>query len=56
MMAVPLSLRPVMVFVHDKDQRLFAAFQQNALQRIDVGDPAEVAFDAIPGKAFGAPV
>ena len=52
MMAVPLPLRPVMVFVHAEDQRLTAAFQQNALQRINVGDPAEVAFDAIPGRVF----
>ncbi len=52
MMAVPLPLRPVMVFVHAEDRRLTAAFQQNALQRINVGDPAEVAFDAIPGRVF----
>src|SRR5882672_6557205 len=56
MMAVPLPLRPVMVFIHAEDQRLFAAFQQNALQRINVGDPAEVAFDAIPGQVFKARV
>lgn len=52
MMAVPLPFRPVMVFVHDEDRRLNAAFQQNALQRIKVGDPAEVAFDAVPGRVF----
>jgi multidrug resistance efflux pump len=52
MMAVPLPLRPVMVFVHAEGQHLVAAFQQNALQRINVGDPAEVAFDAIPGRIF----
>ncbi len=52
MMAVPLPLRPVMVFVHAEEQNLVAAFQQNALQRINVGDPAEVAFDAIPGRIF----
>ena len=52
MMAVPLPLRPVMVFVHAEEQQLVAAFQQNALQRINVGDPAEVAFDAIPGQVF----
>ena len=56
MMAVPLPLRPVMVFVHNEDQRLFAAFQQNALQRINVGDTAEVAFDAIPGQIFSGRV
>ena len=52
MMAVPLPLRPVMVFVHAEDRRLNAAFQQNALQRIKVGDPAEVAFAAVPGRVF----
>lgn len=52
MMAFPAPLRPVMVFVHDEEQGLVAAFQQNALQRINVGDPAEVAFDAIPGRVF----
>jgi multidrug resistance efflux pump len=56
MMAVPLPLRPVMVFVHAEEQGLVAAFQQNALQRINVGDPAEVAFDAVPGRVFQAKV
>ncbi len=52
MMAVPFPLRPVMVFVHAEEQHLVAAFQQNALQRINVGDPVEIAFDAIPGQIF----
>ena len=52
MMAVPLPLRPVMVFVHADERILVAAFQQNALQRIGVDDIAEVAFDAIPGRVF----
>jgi multidrug resistance efflux pump len=56
MMAVPLPLRPVMVFVHSEDQRLFAAFQQNTLQRVNVGDPAEIAFDAMPGQVFSGRV
>jgi multidrug resistance efflux pump len=52
MMAVPLPLRPVMIFVHS-DENIFAvAFQQNALQRVRVGDEAEIAFDAIPGRIF----
>jgi multidrug resistance efflux pump len=52
MMAVPLPLRPVMVFIHSDDNIFAAAFQQNALQRVRVGDEAEIAFDAIPGRIF----
>lgn len=51
-MAVPLPLKPVMVFVHS-DKLVFAAtFKQNALQAIDEGDEAEIAFPAIPGRVF----
>lgn len=50
MMAAPLPLRPVMVFVHREDMFFGAAFQQNALQRVRVGDEAEVAFDMLPGR------
>lgn len=50
MMAVPLPLRPVMVFV-TSEQKIFAgAFPQNALQRIQPGEKAEIAFDALPGQ------
>jgi multidrug resistance efflux pump len=52
MMAVPLPLRPVMVFIHSDDNIFAVAFQQNALQRVRVGDEAEIAFDAIPGRIF----
>ena len=38
------------------DQNLGAAFQQNSLQRVEAGDEAEVAFDAVPGRVFkGSP-
>jgi multidrug resistance efflux pump len=50
MMAAPLPLRPVMVFVHREGMMFGAAFQQNALQRVRVGDEAEIAFDALPGR------
>jgi multidrug resistance efflux pump len=50
MMAVPLPLRPVMVFIPSDDTALGAAFQQNALQRVRAGDEAEIAFDALPGR------
>jgi multidrug resistance efflux pump len=52
MMAVPLPLRPVMVFVNGEDMTLGAAFIQNSLQRVIVGDEAEVSFRAIPGRIF----
>jgi multidrug resistance efflux pump len=52
MYVTPLPLRPVMVFVHDGDRTLAAAFQQNTLQRVRASDEAEVAFDAIPGRVF----
>jgi multidrug resistance efflux pump len=52
MYAIPAPLRPVMVFVNSDDRRLAAGFQQNALQRVNAGDEAEVAFDAIPGQVF----
>jgi len=56
MMANPLPLRPVMVFMNSEDRILTAAFIQNSLQRVRVGDDAEVAFKAVPGKIFKARV
>lgn len=56
MMANPLPLRPVMVFINSEDQMLAAAFIQNSLQRVHPGDEAEVAFKAVPGKIFKARV
>lgn len=56
MMANPLPLRPVMVFINGEDRMLAAAFIQNSLQRVTVGDEAEVAFKAVPGKIFKARV
>ena len=52
MIAVPLPLRPVMVFIHSDDNIFAVAFQQYALQRVRVGNEAEIAFDAIPGRIF----
>jgi multidrug resistance efflux pump len=52
MMAVPLPLRPVMVFIHEEDKVFGAAFQQNSLQRVRQGDEAEIAFDGVPGRIF----
>ena len=58
MYVVPAPLRPVMIFVNDspQDRLLAAAFQQNALQRVVVGDEAEVLFEGIPGRVFKARV
>lgn len=55
---VPAPFRPAMIFINDsqRDRALVAAFQQNALQRVKVGDQAEVLFKAIPGRVFKARV
>lgn len=52
MMAAPLPLRPVMVFLDDQNTTFAASFAQNALQRIRVGDEAEIIFTAVPGRVF----
>ena len=51
---VPLPLKPAMTFVNTdpKDKALGAAFQQNALQRVNAGDEAEIAFLSVPGRVF----
>jgi len=54
MMANSLPLRPVMVFSDSQDRMLAAAVIQNSLQRVRVGDDAEVSFKAVPGKIFNA--
>jgi multidrug resistance efflux pump len=58
MYVVPMPIRPAMLFVNTgkRDSQLAAAFQQNSLQRVKAGDPAEVAFDAVPGRVFKAKV
>lgn len=52
MMAVPLPLAPVMVFIHAKEPELIASFRQNSSQRLEVGAKAEVIFPALPGRLF----
>lgn len=56
MMAVPLPLAPLMVFVHDDKDYFIAAFRQNSLQAVDPGDKVEVSLDAVPGRIFKAKV
>jgi len=56
MYAVPMPMRPVMVFMH-KEQSMFAgAFLQNSSQRIIEGAEAEVILPAVPGRFFKARV
>ena len=52
MMAVPLPLKPLMVFQHDDSQLFVASFLQNNAQRIQEGAEAEVVFPAVPGRVF----
>lgn len=52
MMAVPLPLRPVMVFINSSDSAYVGAFNQRSLLRISQGFEAEVIFPAIPGRVF----
>jgi multidrug resistance efflux pump len=58
MYVVPAQFRTAMTFVNTgkSDQSLAAAFDQNSLQRVNAGDDAEVAFDAVPGRVFKAKV
>ena len=41
-----------MIFVHQGDRTLSAAFPQEVVQRLRPGAEAEIAFDAIPGRVF----
>jgi multidrug resistance efflux pump len=52
MMAANLPLRPVMVFVHDEQAPLMAAFRQNSALRLRAGYEAEIVYPSIPGRAF----
>ncbi len=52
MMAANLPLRPVMVFVHDEQPQLVAAFRQNSALRLREGYEAEIVFPSIPGRVF----
>jgi multidrug resistance efflux pump len=58
MYSLTVPFAPAMLFVNtgNRDSRLVAAFQQYSLQRVKAGDPAEVAFDAVPGRVFKAKV
>ena len=46
----PLPLRPVMVFVPEQKNSVFAVFRQNSALRLTAGDEAEVVFNGLPGS------
>lgn len=50
--AVPLPLRPSMVFISERPHEVVASFRQIAARRLAVGNEAEIAFHAIPGTVF----
>ncbi len=52
MMAMPMPLRPVLVFVHDEQATMVAAFRQNSALRIKAGFEAEIVYPSIPGRVF----
>ena len=52
MMAVSLPLRPVMVFVHEEQAPMVAAFRQNSALRLRAGFEAEIVYPSIPGRVF----
>jgi len=52
MMAASLPLRPVMVFVHDEQAPMLAAFRQNSALRLRAGYEAEIVYPSIPGRVF----
>lgn len=56
MYAVPMPLRPVMVFMHQEEAFFAGAFLQNSSQRIIEGADAEVILPAVPGRFFKAKV
>lgn len=52
MYAVPVPLKPVMIFMHDERPRFAAAFLQGSSQRLIEGAEAEVILPAVPGRFF----
>jgi multidrug resistance efflux pump len=52
MMAVNFPLRPVMVFVHDEQASMVAAFRQNSALRLKADYEAEIVYPSIPGRVF----
>lgn len=55
-MAVPLPMAPVMTFINSDTEMFIAAFSQEPMQNIKVGNEAEVIYPGIPGRVFQAKV
>jgi len=51
-MAVPVPLRPAMVFIPTQSREIAASFWQNSLLRMKPGYQAEVILDSMPGYVF----
>ena len=51
-----MPFRPSLFFIPKEDRGIIASFRQNSLQRVKVGDEAEVSFTGIPGTIFKAKV
>jgi multidrug resistance efflux pump len=56
MMALPLSMTPVMTFIHQEERLFTGWFRQNSIQRLAIGSAAEVTLDAIPGVIFSGEI
>ena len=57
MRAVPLPLRPLLVYINKQPEKHYIGwFRQNSLLRLEAGHEAEIAFDAIPGEVFAAEI
>ncbi|MHA0273251.1 HlyD family secretion protein [Enterobacter ludwigii] len=52
MIATPYLYRPTMTFVHASENYFIGWFWQNSMQRLNIGDAAEVVIDGVPGKIF----
>lgn len=51
-MAVPIPLRPSMVFIPSQGREIAGSFWQNSLLRMQPGFKAEVIIDSVPGHVF----
>lgn len=52
MMAMPMPLKPVLIFQHKEEPFFIASFLQNNAQRIEAGNEVEVILPSVPGRFF----